>query len=112
MDEAFEGRVRTFDIADFTHIRPHDIRYQCCIVIGTIQTLRVKSTEGRKVYAHNEQMEPHFSGVRRTSTGLEMLENGAVAARAALSERARDDVEYIRPIVLFQVLVQCREVNA
>ena len=200
LDEAFEGRVRTFDIADFTHIRPHDIRDQCCIVIGTIQTLRVKSTEGRKVYAHNEEMEPHFSAVRRTSTGLEMLENsavkfsfanllhlhrplmivdeahnavtgltremqarvnpcaiveftatprprsnilhsvsaqelkreemiklpialsefdtwqsavnGAVAARAALSKKARDDVEYIRPIVLFQVLVQCRGVSA
>ena len=28
--------------------------------------------------------------------------NGAVAARAALSEKARDDADYIRPIVLFQ----------
>ena len=111
LDYVFKGRVRIFDISDFTHIRPHDLREHCCIVVGTIQTLRVKSAEGRKVYAHSE-MEPHFSAVRRTSTGLEMLENGAVAARAALSERARDDVEYIRPIVLFQVLVQCRGVSA
>jgi Type III restriction enzyme, res subunit len=57
LDEAFDGRVRVFDIADFTHIRPHDIRDHCCIVVGTIQTLRVSNTEGRKVYSHNENME-------------------------------------------------------
>ena len=78
LDEAFDGRVRVFDIADFTHIRPHDIRDQCCIVVGTIQTLRVKSTEGRKVYAHHEEMEAHFSAVEKTASGLEKLENGAV----------------------------------
>ena len=78
LDDAFDGRVRVFDITDFTHIRPHDLRDHCCIVVGTIQTLRVKSTEGRKVYAHNEEMEPHFSGVRDTAPGLEKLDNGTV----------------------------------
>ena len=78
LDVAFDGRIRVFDIADFTHIRPHDLRDRCCIVVGTIQTLRVKSTEGRKVYAHNENMEPHFSTLPTTAPGLEKLENGAV----------------------------------
>ena len=76
LDDAFDGRVRVFDIADFTHIRPHDIRDHCCIVVGTIQTLRVKNTEGRKVYAHNENMEPHFSALSKTPPGLEELEGG------------------------------------
>ena len=76
LDDAFGGRVRVFDIADFTHVRPHDLRDHCCIVVGTIQTLRVKSTEGRKVYAHNENMEPHFSGLARVPPGLETLEGG------------------------------------
>ena len=57
--------MRVFDITDFSHIRPHDLRDHCCIVVGTIQTQRVKSTEGRKVYAHNENLEPHFAGIRR-----------------------------------------------
>ena len=78
LDEDFDGRVRVFDIADFTHIRPHDLRDHCCIVVGTIQTLRVKTTEGRKVYAHHEEMEPHFSAVRDTTPGLEKLEGGGV----------------------------------
>ena len=76
LDEAFDGRARVFDIADFANIRPHDIRGQCCIVVGTIQTLRVKSTEGRRVYAHNEDMEPHFTQLAATASGLELLESG------------------------------------
>lgn len=78
LDEAFDGRVRVFDISDFTHIRPHDIRDYCCIVVGTIQTLRVSNTEGRKVYAHNEDMEPHFTGLPKTLPGLETLEEGGI----------------------------------
>lgn len=78
MDEAFAGRVRVFDIGDFTNIRPHDIRDHCCIVVGTIQTLRVQNTEGRKVYAHNENMEPHFTALPKSLPGLETLENGGV----------------------------------
>lgn len=78
LDEAFDGRVRVFDIADFTQIRPHDIRDHCCIVVGTIQTLRVSNTEGRKVYAHNENLEPHFTGLPKTLPGLETLDGGGV----------------------------------
>lgn len=78
LDEAFDGRVRVFDIADFAHIRPHDIRDHCCIVVGTIQTLRVSNTEGRKVYSHNENMEPHFTALPKTLPGLETLEGGGV----------------------------------
>ena len=76
LDEAFDGRVRVFDITDFTHIRPHDVRDHCCIVVGTIQTLRITNTEGRKAYSHNENMEPHFTGLPKTLPGLETLENG------------------------------------
>ncbi len=78
LDEHFEGRVRVFDIADFSHIRPHDIRDNLCIVVGTIQTLRVDKTEGRKVYAHNENMEPHFSGMTLSAPGLETLQGGGI----------------------------------
>ncbi len=76
LDDAFAGQVRVFDIADFTRIRPQDLRDTCCIVVGTIQTLRVKSTEGRRVYAHNEDMEPHFSGPSAGAPGLERHEGG------------------------------------
>lgn len=76
LDDVFDGRVRVFDIGDFTNIRPHDLADHCCIVVGTIQSLRVTNTEGRKVYAHNEHMEPHFKHLSEIPTGLEKLENG------------------------------------
>ena len=78
LDDAFDGRVRVFDIADFTHIRPRDISANCCIVVGTIQTLRVRSTQGRKVYAHNENLEPHFSRVAGTPADLETSPDGTL----------------------------------
>nr|VFJ48868.1 MAG: type III restriction enzyme [Candidatus Kentron sp. DK] len=76
LDDGFEGRVRVFDIAEFTHIRPHDIGNNLCLVIGTIQTLRISNTEGRKVYAHHEDMESHYSAVPPTAPGLEIAETG------------------------------------
>ena len=76
LDTAFDGRVRVFDIGDFTHIRPHDLQDHCCIVVGTIQTLRVRDSQGRKVYAHNESMEPHFNRLENIPKGLETLDGG------------------------------------
>ncbi|MYH69292.1 MAG: restriction endonuclease subunit R, partial [Gammaproteobacteria bacterium] len=78
LNETFSGRVRVFDIADFAQVRPHDLRGNCCIVVGTIQTLRVSNTDGRKVYAHNEELEPHFSAISGRVAGLETLADGAI----------------------------------
>ena len=72
LNESFDGRVRVFGIADFSHIRPHDIRDNLCIVVGTIQTLRVTNTHGRKVYAHNESLEPHFSAIPPGAPGFDL----------------------------------------
>jgi type III restriction enzyme len=76
LDESFSGRVRVFDIADFAQVRPQDIRDNLIIIVGTIQTLRVANTEGRKIYAHHEEMEPHFSGVAPTTPDLERFAEG------------------------------------
>ncbi|MCE9650298.1 MAG: DEAD/DEAH box helicase family protein [Parvibaculum sp.] len=85
LDEAFEGRVRIFDIADFPTIRPQDLRGQTCVVVGTIQTLRVANTEGRKVYAHHEDLESHFSAVPPNTPGLERSEDGPNKGRIKFS---------------------------
>ncbi|MCX7380983.1 MAG: DEAD/DEAH box helicase family protein [Alphaproteobacteria bacterium] len=66
---AFDGRFRVFDIADFVQITPADLQTHACVIVGTMQTLRVSNTDGRKVYAHNENLEPHFSTVPRTRRG-------------------------------------------
>ena len=73
---AFDGRFRVFDIADFVQITPADLQTHACIVVGTMQTLRVTNTDGRKVYAHNENLEPHFSAVPANTEGMERIEDG------------------------------------
>jgi len=76
LDETFDGRVRVFDIGDFTQITPQDLKSNLCVVVGTIQTLRVTNTDGRKVYAHHEMLEPHFSSVPPNTPGLERIDDG------------------------------------
>lgn len=82
LDAAFDGRVRVFDIADYAQIRPHDLAQNACIVVGTIQTLRVTDTNKRKVYAHHEDLEPHFSRLDRFAVealpDLERTDSGQV----------------------------------
>ena len=58
--DAFDGRFRVFDIADFVQITPADLQTDACIIVGTMQTLRVTNTDGRKVYAHNENLGAAF----------------------------------------------------
>jgi type III restriction enzyme len=73
---AFEGRFRVLDISDFTQITPADLQTRACIIVGTMQTLRVSNTDGRKVYAHNENLEPHFTAVVANTPGMERVEDG------------------------------------
>ncbi|NMQ21305.1 DEAD/DEAH box helicase [Candidatus Competibacter phosphatis] len=77
IDAAFDGRVSVFDVSEIAQIRPQDLTEQVCIVVCTIQTLRVTNTEGRKVYAHSENFEPHFTHVPDSTPGLERFEEGS-----------------------------------
>lgn len=78
IDETFDGKVSVFDIAELELIRPKDLQERVCVVVGTLQTLRVDSTDGRDVYAHKEALEPHFAKVSKDHPGLERLEGGQI----------------------------------
>jgi type III restriction enzyme len=75
LDARFGGRVRVFDVEDFADIRPQDIGRQTCLVVGTIQTFRVTDTANRKVYAHHEELEPHFARIPPLDT-MERIDSG------------------------------------
>ncbi len=98
LNDAFGGRFRVFDIADFALLTPADLKAYACIFVGTTQTLRVSNTEGRKVYAHNENLEPHFSAVADATPGLERLEEGEDKGRIKFS--FRNLLALNRPLVL------------
>lgn len=95
---AFDGRFMVLDIEDFAQIRPQDLKSKAVIVLGTMQTLRVNSTEGRKVYAHNENLEPHFTKVDESAAGLERIEEGDNAGKIKYSFRNLLHVH--RPLVI------------
>jgi type III restriction enzyme len=95
---AFDGRFRVFDIADFVQITPADLQTHACIIIGTMQTLRVSNTDGRKVYAHNENLEPHFSAIPQNAEGMECIEEGEDKGKIKFS--FRNLLALNRPLVI------------
>jgi type III restriction enzyme len=84
--QKYGNQVLVLDVADFTQIRPQDIKGKAVILVGTMQTLRVDNTEGRKVYSHHEDLESHFVNIPKTLDGLEKIEEGA--ERGTTSEAA------------------------
>lgn len=71
LEDRFKGRFRVLAVADFDQLRPHDLGARANIIVSTLATARVDNTELRKVYAHNENMEPFFSGIPDTTPDLE-----------------------------------------
>ena len=69
LEAHFKGRFRVLNVTEFDQLRPHDLGNRANIVVGTLATARVDKTEQRKVYAHNEDMEPFFTGVGRSGHG-------------------------------------------
>ena len=77
LDLAFNGNVAIFDIDDFANIRPHDIKNKTCIFVSTIQSFNVRNTQKRNIYAHNENLEPHFVNIPQPFIpNLEKIEAG------------------------------------
>jgi type III restriction enzyme len=75
LDETFDGNVKIFDISEFEQIKPQDIKSNVCIIVATIQSFRVDKTQGRLIYSHNENLEPHFANICANAlSGLEKIE--------------------------------------
>jgi type III restriction enzyme len=127
-----------FDIAEFETLRPQDMVRSACVVVSTIQAFRVTNTVGRRVYAHHEELETHFSGVptegmevvsAEEAEGNDMLREGAVKfsfanllyhqrplmivdeAHNAVSGLSRDVQARIRPAAIIEFTATPRGVN-
>jgi type III restriction enzyme len=85
LDDEFEGRVHVFDIEEIENIRPQDLLERVCIVVATIQTLRVSNTAGRDVYAHKEALEDHFTRLNTQLAELDRIESGPYAGKVKYS---------------------------
>lgn len=98
LSTAFDGRFYVRDIADFTQITPSDLQSRANIIVATMQTLRVSNTEGRRVYAHNEDLEPHFTTIFTNMPGMERFEEGD--NKGAIKFSFRNVLAIHRPLVI------------
>lgn len=96
--DAFKGQVKVLDITEFTQVRPQDLRERVCVIVGTFASLRVKDTDGRKVYAHNENLEPHFVSLPAGVEDLDPIEEGAEKGQPRFS--FRNLLTLHRPLVI------------
>ncbi len=93
LDQHFRGQVKVCDIGDVAQLRPHDLDTKACIVVGTLATLRVEDTDGRRIYAHNEAFEEHLKHVP-AKEGFERDDKGHVKYSFA------NVLNHHRPIVI------------
>ena len=85
LDAVTGGRSRVFDIEEYETLRPADIGRFTCVIVATIQAFRVTNTSKRKVYAYQEEFEPHFSGL--SIDGMETVTDEDVEREPLLAGR-------------------------
>ena len=78
LEKAFAGDILVYDIEDYANVRAQDIEGKCCVFVSTFQTFKITDTNARRIYAHNENLEPHFSKIPNLQTfeALERIEEG------------------------------------
>ena len=72
LDAAFTGNVRVMDLAEALFMTKGDLDGATCIIVATVQSLRVEDTDGRKVYESAGALQHHFDGI--TASMKERLE--------------------------------------
>ena len=78
LEKAFGGNILVYDIEDYANVRAQDIEGKCCVFVSTFQTFKITDTNARRIYAHNENLEPHFSKIPNLQRfeNLERIEDG------------------------------------
>lgn len=76
LDSAFKREVVVVAVENFAQLKPQDFGGKTIVVVSTIANFRIdeRKKEMRKIYKHNEQLEPHFSRLPETvCVGLERI---------------------------------------
>ncbi|MBI4568560.1 MAG: DEAD/DEAH box helicase family protein [Planctomycetes bacterium] len=95
VDRAFSGNVEVMSLADALSVPRSRMDGAACVIVGTLQSLRVDDTEGRKVYESAGALQHHFSGLPAELSGeLDREGEGAVVYSLANVLRLR------RPVVV------------
>lgn len=78
LEKAFDSRVAVFGADDIWQIRVKDLEEKTCIVVLTIQTLRIKEekSDKRNIYRSYEDFAPHFARLPSDIPGMMRDEDG------------------------------------
>ena len=100
LEKAFGGNILVYDIEDYTNVRSQDIEGKCCVFVSTFQTFKITNTNARRIYAHNENLEPHFSKIPNLQCieSLERIEDGEDKGKVKYS--FANLLNIYRPIVI------------
>ncbi|NBI43060.1 DEAD/DEAH box helicase family protein [[Haemophilus] felis] len=65
LDNTFNREVLVIESEQFELIRPQDLGNKAIVVVSTLQNFRIEKEkdEGRKIYAFNEKLTPHFERI-------------------------------------------------
>ena len=66
IDASFSGNVQVMDLSEALYITKGELYGASCVLVTTLQALRIEDTEGRKVYESAGSLQPHFEGLTRT----------------------------------------------
>lgn len=74
LDNAFNREVLVIESEQFELIRPQDLGNKAIVVVSTLQNFRIEKEEGRKIYAFNEKLTPHFERLpKQIKAGLDKI---------------------------------------
>lgn len=65
IDASFAGNVQVMDLSEALYITKGDLGGATCVIVTTLQALRIEDTEGRKVYESAGSLQPHFEGLTK-----------------------------------------------
>jgi type III restriction enzyme len=64
LEAAFGQRLAVLDLDATPTLAPQDTGHKAVVLVATIQSFRVRNTQGRNVYAFSEDFDPHFAYLR------------------------------------------------
>jgi type III restriction enzyme len=76
IEDYFGNNVEVYAITEIESIKPDILENDVCIVVGTIQSFRIGSKDGRVVYDHWEAFEQHFTDLKDIPEHLDKDNDG------------------------------------
>lgn len=93
--EAFGGNINCIGVSEALRITKADLDGAATVIVCTVQSLRVEKTEGRKIYAENGNLMPHFKSLPKELQEMATTEEDGVVPHSLAKV-----IKLRRPIVI------------